>query len=247
MGDVLLAIHDGEEIALDLAHAVLCRDGASHLGDLRGPPQEQLFALGVIRVVARQDVDVQMVVADVSPRGRFKAGFGEGCAIEGNDVRQAVVGHGHIASQLGDGGEGAATLVDEHIDALGDRVAEEALALAVDVRASDPGVIAAAAMCFEKVSQACELGCGLILRIGLELYVDAVRKTRVELGKCGESGARFTLLAQDIERCGIEVLHGCGALEGGARGVDKGDRGTLGLKEAVDAPGHGGYRHEGEL
>ena len=195
MGNVLLAVHDCEEIALDLAHTVLCRDSSSHFGDLCGPFQEQLFAGGVIRVVARQDVDVQVVVAYVSPCGRFEAGLGERAAIEGNDVCQAVVGHGHVASQLGDGGEGSAALVDEHVDAFGNRMTEEALALAVDIRAGDPCVVPAAAMCFEKLSQAGELGCGLFLRVSLKLHVDAVGIVRIEFGQGGESGARFALLA----------------------------------------------------
>ena len=70
---------------------------------------------------------------------------------------------------------------------------------------------------------------------------------RIEFGQGGESGARFALLAQDVEGLGVKIFHCRGALKGRARGIDKGYCGIFGPKETVDSPSHGGYRHEGEL
>ena len=88
---------------------------------------------------------MQMVVPDVSPGSRLKPAFGQRAAIEGHDIGKACIGHRHIRSQLGNGGVGAATLIDEHVDAFGDRMTEEPLALAIDLGTRDPGRVVAAA------------------------------------------------------------------------------------------------------
>lgn len=87
----------------------------------------------------------------------------------------------------------------------------------------------------------------LLLRVCLKLHVDAVGIVRIEFGQGGESGARFALLAQDVEGLGVKIFHCRGALKGRARGIDKGYCGIFGPKETVDSPSHGGHRHEGEL
>ena len=86
-----------------------------------------------------------MVVSDVSPGGRLKPAFGQRATIERNDIGQTRVGDRHVGPQLGDGGIRTATLVDEHVDALGHRMAEESLTLAIDLGARDPCRIVAAA------------------------------------------------------------------------------------------------------
>ena len=88
---------------------------------------------------------MQMVVTDVPPGGRFKPTFGQRATIKGDDIGQACVGHRHVRAQFGDGGIRAATLVDEHVDALGHRMAEESLTLAIDLGARDPRRIVVAA------------------------------------------------------------------------------------------------------
>ena len=118
-------------------------DGAAHGRDLGSPLGKELSAAAVILRIARQNVHMQMVVTDVPPGGRFKPTFGQRAAIKGDDIGQTRVGHRHVRAQFGDGGIRAATLVDEH-DALGHRMAEESLTLAIDLGARDPCRIVAA-------------------------------------------------------------------------------------------------------
>ena len=115
---------------------------------------------------------MQMVVADMSPGGRLKPAFGQRVAIEGNDIGQARVGHRHIRAQLGNGGVGAATLVDEHVDTLGDGVAEEPLTFAIDLGARNPGRVVAAARKLQNPSQVVQLLGRLRLVVAVELHID---------------------------------------------------------------------------
>ncbi len=108
--DGLRAVHDLEEVALDLAHAVLGRDGTAHVGDLAGPRLEELLAACIVGSVARKHVDMQVVVADVAPHGALQTRLGQSGAVHLHDLVQACVGHGHVASELGDGGVGLAAL-----------------------------------------------------------------------------------------------------------------------------------------
>ena len=124
---------------------MLGRNGTAHGRDLGSPLGKEFSAAAVILRIARQNVHMQMVVTDVPPGGRFKPTFGQRTAIKGDDIGQACVGHRHVRPQFGDGGIRAATLVDKHVDALGHRVAEEPLALAIDLGARDPCRIVAAA------------------------------------------------------------------------------------------------------
>mgnify|MGYP006982968572 CR=1 FL=1 len=140
-----MAVHRLEKARLDLADAVLGGDGATHSRNFGGPLGKQLAAAAVILRIARQDVHMQVVVADMAPRGGLKTAFGQRAAIEGNHIGQARVGHRHVRAQLGDGGVGATTLVDKHVDALGHRMAEESLAFAIDLGTRDPRRIIAAA------------------------------------------------------------------------------------------------------
>ena len=166
----LLTIHDLEEIALDLAHAVLGGDGATHRGDFARPAAEELFAARELLARARQNVHVQMVVADMAPCGRLKTCLGERRAVERHDVRQALVRHGHVAAELRNRGLRAATLVDEHVHALRHRMAKESQRLAVDGRARHPRRARVAARLFDEPAQALHILHGLFLARRLELH-----------------------------------------------------------------------------
>ena len=171
---------------------MFCGDGAAHGRDLGSPLGKEFSAAAIILRIARQDVHMQMVVTDVPPGGRFKPTFGQRAAIKGDDIGQARVGHRHIRPQLGNGGVGAATLVNEHVDALGHRVAEEPLALAIDFVAGDPCRIVAAARKLQHPSQVVQLLGRLRLVIAIELHVDTYLGLFVERR---QRGKRRRLLA----------------------------------------------------
>ena len=67
---------------------------------------------------------------------------------------------------------GAATLVNEHVDALGHRVAEKPLAFAIDFGARDPCRIVAAARKLQNPSQVVQLLGRLRLVVAVKLHVD---------------------------------------------------------------------------
>ena len=138
---------------------------------------------------------MQMVVPDVSPGSRLKPAFGQRAAIEGHDIGKACIGHRHIRSQLGNGGVGAATLVNEHVDTLGDRVAEEPLALAIDFGAGDPCRTVAAARKLQHPSQVVQLLGRLRLVVAVELHVNADLGLFVERRQRGERGRLLALAA----------------------------------------------------
>ena len=190
---------------------------------------------------------MDVVVADVAPGRRLQARLGERAAVEREDVVQALVGHGHVAAQLGDGGVRAATLVDEHVHALRHGVAEEDQALAVDLGARDPGRVLGAARGLEHLAQAVELGGRLVLGLAVELHVDADGRVLGELRQRREGRRGLALAAQDIERAGVEVLDRRGAGKRGAGLLGEVERGLLGGKEAAHAPHDGGRGHERDL
>ena len=136
---------------------------------------------------------MQVVVAYVPPRGALETRLGKRTAVERHDVMKALVRHGHIAPQLRDGGIGPTTLVNEHVHALRNGMTEEALALAVHVRARDPGVNLARPHLGHGIANRVELGGGLRLVVAIELDVDAARKALLHRRKARKSGAILAL------------------------------------------------------
>ena len=107
-----------------------------------------------------------------APRQQIQARFRPVCGDRGPRHRQGVHWHRHVRTQFGDGGIRAATLVDKHVDALGDRMAEEPLALAINLGARDPCRIVAATRKLEHPSQVVQFLGRLGLVIAVELHVD---------------------------------------------------------------------------
>ena len=171
---------------------MFCGDGAAHGRDLGRPLGKELSTAAIVPCIARQDVHVQMVVADMSPGGRLKPAFGQRTAIEGNNIGQARVGHRHVRAQFGDGGIRAAALVDKHVDALGDRMAEESLTLAIDLGARDPCRIVTAARKLQYPPQVIQLLSRLRLVVAVELHIDTDLGVFVERR---QRGKRRRLLA----------------------------------------------------
>lgn len=188
-----MAVHRLQKARFDLADAVLGRNGTAHGRDLGSPLGKEFSTTTVVLRITRQDVHMQMVVPDVSPGSRLKPAFGQRAAIEGHDIGKACIGHRHIRSQLGNGGVGAATLVNEHVDTLGDRVAEEPLALAIDFGAGDPCRTVAAARKLQHPSQVVQLLGRLRLVVAVELHVNADLGLFVERRQRGERGRLLAL------------------------------------------------------
>lgn len=135
---------------------------------------------------------MQMVVTDMPPGGRFKPTFRQRAAIEGDNIGQVRVGHRHVRTQFGDGGIHAAALVDEHVDALGHRMAEESLTLAIDLGARDPCRIVTAARKLQYPPQVIQLLSRLGFVVAVELHVDTDLGVFVERR---QRGKRRRLLA----------------------------------------------------
>ena len=125
------------------------------------------------------------------PCGRFKPTFGQRAAIKRDDIGQACVGHRHVRAQFGDGGIRATTLVDEHVDALGHRMAEEPLAFAIDLGARNP-VASSRPPASSKPIPVVQLLGRLRLVVTVELHVDTDLGVFVERR---QRGKRRRLLA----------------------------------------------------
>ena len=190
---------------------------------------------------------MQMVVADMSPGGRLKPAFGQRAAIEGNDIGQARVGYRHIRPQFGNGGVGAATLIDEHVDTLGDGVAEEPLAFAIDLGARNPGRVIAAARKLQNPSQVVQLLSRLSLVVAVEFHVNTDLCLIVECRQRGKRGRLLALAAKDIQGAGIEILNSGGMGQHGAHGIGKGHCLVLAVEKAAHAPYDRRCRLQGDL
>ena len=187
-----MTVHRLQEARLDLADAVFCGDGTAHGRDLGSPLGKEFCAAAIILCIARQNVHMQMVVTDMPPGGRFKPTFRQRAAIEGDNIGQVRVGHRHVRTQFGDGGIHAAALVDEHVDALGHRMAEESLTLAIDLGARDPCRIVTAARKLQYPPQVIQLLSRLGFVVAVELHVDTDLGVFVERR---QRGKRRRLLA----------------------------------------------------
>ena len=190
---------------------------------------------------------MQVVVADVAPHGALQACLGQGGAVHLHDLVQACVGHGHVASELGDGGVGLAALVDEHVHALGHRVAEEALRLAVEVGAGNPGVRLVGAHLFHEVGDLPKLLVSLVLALADEFHENAAAGPLGRDGQGGEGTRGGALVRQYRQSRLVEELHGAGAGDALAGGAGEVHGLLLLLKEAAHAPRHGRGRQKLEL
>ena len=158
---------------------------------------------------ARQHVHMEVVVADMPPRGSLEALLGERRAVESDHVVQALVGNGHVAPQLGDGGIGAPPLVDEHVDALGHGMAEERERLAVDRGTRDPGALRVATGFAENLGKQTQIGHDLVFVRAMQFDVKAAERSIVLGGEVGQGGERSTGglgALQDIQGYRIEIL-----------------------------------------
>ncbi len=88
----LKAIHGHQKVALNLAYAMLGRDGAAHSRDLFGPKRQQVFGLMPLGLVVRQQVHMEVIVANVAPSSALKARRLDGRAIELHDLAQLARG-----------------------------------------------------------------------------------------------------------------------------------------------------------
>ena len=75
--------------------------------------------------MAGQDVDVQVVGADMAENQVFEAGGGEVGFVEGENIAQAGVGHGHVRAELDQAGVDLAPIVNRGIHQLGHGVAQQ--------------------------------------------------------------------------------------------------------------------------
>ena len=117
---------------------------------------------------------MQVVVADMAPRGGLKTAFGQRAAIEGNHIGQARVGHRHVRAQLGDGGVGATTASSISMLTLsGTAWRKNRLAFAIDLGTRDPRRIIAAARKLQYPPQVIQFFSRLGFIIAVELHVDA--------------------------------------------------------------------------
>ena len=136
---------------------------------------------------------MQMVVTDMPPSGRFKPTFRQRATIEGDDIGQTcALGTDMSEPSLVMVRIRAAALVDEHVDALGHRMAEEPLTLAIDLGARDPCRIVTAARKLQYPPQVIQLLNRLGFVVAVELHVDTDLGVFVERR---QRGKRRRLLA----------------------------------------------------
>lgn len=140
-----------------------------------------------------------------------------------------------------------ATLVDEHVDALGNRVAEEPLALAIDLGARNPCRVVAAARKLQNPSQVVQLLGRLCLVVAVELHVDADLCLIVECRQRGKSSRLLALAAKDIQGARIEILDSSRVGQDRAHGIGKGNGLVLAIEKAAHAPHNRGSRLQGDL
>lgn len=88
-----------------------------------GPVLNEGLSLMVVVGVAGEDVDVEVVVADVAENDVLEVGAGEVVAVEVEDLGEVVVGNGKVCPQLGELGVGLLALGDDGVDLLGDCMA----------------------------------------------------------------------------------------------------------------------------
>ena len=190
---------------------------------------------------------MQVVVADMPPCGRLEPLLSQRRAVEGDDIAQAVVGNGHVAAELGDRRLFSAALVDEHVHALGNGMAEEPERLAVNGGTGHPRVPLASARRAHDGAETLEVRHGLIFHRCLELHIKAAAEARGKQRERREGRALGTGAAQHVKGGWVEVLERRRMLEVCAGSYGCLDRLALGRKEATRRPNHRRSRHEGEL
>ena len=240
-------IHFFEEVGLEFTHAMLGRHRAAHGRHLGGPPREQLGAARVFLGGARQNVHMHVVASNVAPRGTLKTAFGERAAIHRDYIAQAIVRHRHVATEFRDGRVGAAALVDKHVHAFGNRMAEEALTHALGFGRRDPRALGIAAARFQLLAQHHELGYGSFLIVAAQLDEHACSRIVGEFGKLGECRVVRLLRAQNVERSAVKVLDGRRVFERAAHGDREIDRLGLAREKAARAPYLDRHRQKRQL
>lgn len=149
-----------------------------------------------------------VVASNVAPRGTLETAFGERATIHRDYIAQAIVRHRHVATEFRDGRVGATTLVDKHVHAFGNRMAEEALARALGFSRRDPRALGIAAARFQLLAQHHELGLGGFLIVAAQLDEHACSRIVGEFREFGECRIVRLLRTQNVERSAIEVLDG---------------------------------------
>ena len=124
---------------------------------------------------------------------------------------------------------------------------EQALTLAVHVRAGDPRVPLAPAHFFEQGPKLAQRLHRLRFAIAFQLHEHA-RAVRIRnLGQRREGSPILARGAQDVESRPVEILKRARAIERGANSHDEIERLALILEKAINTPGHLRSGHQREL
>ena len=126
-------------------------------------------------------------------------------------------------------------------------MAEEPLALAIDLGARDPCRIVAAARKLQYPPQVIQLLSRLNFVVAVELHVDTDLGLFVERRQRGERGRLLTLTTQDIQGASIEVLDGSRMGQDWAHGIGEGHGLVFAVKETAHAPNDRRCRLQGNL
>ena len=162
---------------------------------------------------------MEVVGTDVAEDEVFEAGGGEVGFVEGEDVREAGVGHGHVGAELGELGVALAAFVDGGIDQLGGGMAEELERLHVVGIVGEDGGVGVRAEVRQALRDGHHRGLGRGGGGGVPFGIDAG-------GAGGDAGHGDVL--------GSEVV-GVAAEEFQAAGIEKLERGELGGPAAGEA------------
>ncbi len=104
---------------------MFARDAAAPTDHSLRPRADKPLACCVLGHVTWQDVDVEMVVADVAENHMLKFCGCKVTAVKAYNLRQDVVGHGEVGAELGEVGQSALTLGDHGVDLFRNRMPEE--------------------------------------------------------------------------------------------------------------------------
>ena len=126
-------------------------------------------------------------------------------------------------------------------------MAEESLALAIDLGARDPGRIIAATRKLQYPPQVIQLLSRLGFIIAVELHVNADLGLFVERRQRGKRGRLLALAAWDIQGARIEILDGGRVGQDGAHGIGEGHGLVFAIEKAAHTPNDRRCRLQGNL
>lgn len=126
-------------------------------------------------------------------------------------------------------------------------MAEEPLALAINLGARDPCRIVAAARKLQHPSQAVQLLGRLGLVIAVEFHINTDLGLFVERRQRGKRRRLLALVTQNIQGASIEVLDGGRMGQDGAHGIGKGHGLVFAIEKAAHTPNDRRCRLQGNL